>query len=89
MDHPKTVSDIAIKKDDIEYQIAGIEESMLFKFNHKSDYLTNPILTPSQTDIVIKEDFLIAVINYDILNEFNIPSLFVYSVQKNDWLALK
>ena len=58
----------------------GIENNLL---NEKIKFEQN---IDEQTDIIIKNNFLITLINSDLLCDFQIPTISAFIVTKNDWI---
>ena len=58
----------------------GIEKNLL---NEKIKFEQN---IDEQTDIIIKNNFLITLINSDLLCDFQIPTISAFIVTKNDWI---
>jgi hypothetical protein len=56
----------------------------IFKFDE--EYKNNPIVKPSQKDILIKDSFLISIINLDILADSHISPVFLSVVDKDFWV---
>jgi len=56
----------------------------IFKFDE--EYKNNPNVKPSQKDILIKDSFLISIINLDILADSHISPVFLSVVDKDFWV---
>jgi len=82
------MSEIIVKKDDSEYFISHIDEVMKFSFNNDHDWMNSPEMHPGERDLVIKRKFIIAMVNYELLNEINIPSVFVHAVCPINWIKI-
>ena len=79
---PKLLENYTIDASDQNtYNIENYEQGSNFEneFDSKSEknYIEFNI---EKDDLIIKNDFIIAVINYDVLNEFEIPSLITFLV---------
>jgi hypothetical protein len=80
------MSDVVIKKDDSDFIISHIDEFVRFNLNIDQEYSNSPTINPKEEDIVIKGKFIIAIINYELLNEMSIPSIFVQVVLPEKWI---
>ncbi len=87
---PNLLSDIKIKKDDIDYGVNYIKQTCEMKFFYDTDFNNNFNtyfkVEPLQSDIVFTDDFLLAVVNYDLVSEYNIPAVFLSVVTKDKWI---
>ncbi len=63
-----------------------INESYNSIFRYDVDYDKNPILNPSEDDIVINNTFLISVINLDVLADSHISTVFLSVIDKELWI---
>jgi hypothetical protein len=82
------MSEIIVKKDGSDFCISHIEEVMKFSLNHDHDWLNSPEINPGEEDLVINRKFIIALVNYELLNEINIPSVFVHAVCPMNWIKI-
>ena len=91
-ENPTIFSDISVKKDDETYYIHKIKQSCEMTFFYDIDFNNNFNtyfkIEPLQSDIVVKNDFLIAIINYDLLTEYNIPAVFLSIINKDKWISI-
>lgn len=55
-------------------------------FRYDKEFKNNPILKPLENDIVIKDTFLISVINLDILADSQISTVFLSTIEKEYWI---
>lgn len=55
-------------------------------FRYDKEFQNNPILNPMENDIVIKNTFLISVINLDILADSQISTVFLSVIDKEFWI---
>ena len=62
-----------------------MEESKIV-MKYDTEYKSSCKFSPSKTDYVIKKDFFMAVVNYDMLTEFSIPSIYFYLSNKKHWI---
>jgi hypothetical protein len=82
----KDISQISINKNSIEKDIEFLEQNIEIEMKGDNDYKNGLKLLPNENDIVIKNSFLIAVINMDILSEFSIPTIFTTIVKKDSFI---
>jgi hypothetical protein len=79
------------KENEIEkYSIINIEEYFKLSFKYNKDYNKNIQINYNENeDILIKENFLIAIINLDILAESSqISTVFLNIITKDYWKEL-
>jgi hypothetical protein len=53
--------------------------------SHTDLQLNCKIQPDTQRDIIIKDNFLFAIINIDLATELNLPAIFVEYVKKEQW----
>jgi hypothetical protein len=53
--------------------------------SHTDLQLNCKIQPDTQRDIIIKDNFLFAIINIDLATELNLPAIFVEYVNKEQW----
>ena len=79
--------DIIIKKDDKEFKLNYIEENIKinFKVDPNND-INFKIPNQESNDIIIKNNFLIGIVNIDVLSNLSIPSILLFYVTKDQWI---
>ena len=79
--------DLKMIKDNKEFKVCNIEEDIKIKFNYDSNQeLGFKINQPEKNDIIIKDNFLIAIVNIDILTNLSIPSILLFYITKENWI---
>jgi hypothetical protein len=79
------MNDVKLQKDDQTYKISMLNENIKMNFRHDESFITSFITSRNNDDILIKDTFLFAIINLDILSELHIPSIFTMIVEQNNW----
>lgn len=83
--HPTSFSNMSIRNDDCEYRLGKLNQFEAFSIG--GDINEGMIsFDINEEDIVIKSDFLIAVINHDLLCDLQIPTIAAYIVKKESWI---
>jgi hypothetical protein len=80
---PKLLENYTIDASDQNtYNIENYEQGSNFEheFDSKSEKNFIEFAMNEKDDLIIKNDFIIAVINYDVLNELEIPSIITFLV---------
>ena len=85
IDELKNVNLEVIDKSEIN-EINNLFESYDSIFRFDKDYKKNPLLKPSDSDIVIHDSFLLSLINLDVFAESEISTLFFSLVDKMNWI---
>lgn len=80
------MNDVIIKKDEENFRIGNLEEYIKISFNHDPMFENSFKVTPESNDFIIKDDFLLAIINLDILTDLNIPTTFLQIISKKYWI---
>lgn len=75
-----------IKKENVQFKLSLLDEFKNFELKHDSNYKNGFNLKPEKEEILIKENFLMAIINFDVLSELNIPSIFIAKIEKSNWI---
>ena len=79
--------DLKMIKNNKNFKICNIEEDIKIKFNYDSNQeLGFKINQPEKNDIIIKDNFLIAIVNIDILTNLSIPSILLFYITKENWI---
>ena len=82
--------DLKMIKNNKNFKICNIEEDIKIKFNYDSNQeLGFKINQPEKNDIIIKDNFLIAIVNIDILTNLSIPSILLFYITKENWITNK
>lgn len=66
--------------------IKNIKQSFNTIFRFDSHYINNPNTKPKDKDILIKDSFLISIINLDILADSHISTVFLSKVDQDSWV---
>ncbi len=66
--------------------IQNIKQAYNSIFRFDREYKNNPILKPNENDILIKDAFLISIINLDVLADSQISTVFLSFVEKDFWV---
>ena len=81
--------DLKMIKNNKNFKICNIEEDIKIKFNYDSNQeLGFKINQPEKNDIIIKDNFLIAIVNIDILTNLSIPSILLFYITKENWIKI-
>jgi hypothetical protein len=86
---PKLMSDVIIKSKENEeeqFKIKYISEMVNLEMSSDKNNLYH--ISPFKNDIIIKESFLFAIINLDILADLSIPSIYLTIVEKENWVKI-
>jgi hypothetical protein len=67
------------------YGINNINQVFNIAMNYDPNIESNFKINPSKADIVLHDSFLIAAINYDILNDIKIPAVMISIINKDCW----
>lgn len=70
---------------DEETNVAKVSQQSHLNFNHSPDHLVFEH-NPNSQDVVIKKDFVVALINYEILSELHIPVISTFVVRKENFI---
>ncbi len=104
LQNPKFLSDIKIiKKDDsdinesyeedekekIELTVNKFFQSFNIEIGYDPFYNKNLKYEKSQNDIFIENDFIFALINFEVLTDLNIPSISLNKIEKINWIKEK
>lgn len=86
VDKPSIFSDLILESKDKKCRIESISEDSSFSF--LSEYKENLSikLSPQSNDIVIDDDFFIAIVHFNIVKKLSIPSIFTLVANKSDWI---
>lgn len=96
MVNPKSLNEIEIQYEGVDYAIEKFlyYNELNFVYDKsfiKKDKMSNSLdhlsidFNPDE-DILIKKDFIISVINSDILNDLNIPIMCVSIIRQSDFI---
>ena len=84
------LEDIKISQFTDQFQINNIMENLdaniMFDPNTKDNCIVNH---NTENDIVLKHNFLFAVVNIDLANELNLAAIFVDYIKKENWKLFK
>ena len=83
--NPKLMKDLEIEMDDTSYAICKLFQNSEMHFGFESsenDFKYNP----SEEDIVIEKDFILAIINLEILTDLNLPFISVSVINRKDFI---
>ncbi len=88
--NPNLFSGVKLSKDDTTFAVDNIKQTCEMKFFYDTDFNNNFNtyfkVEPLQSDIVFTEDLLLAVVNYDLITEYNIPAVFLTLITKDKWI---
>jgi hypothetical protein len=88
--NPNLLHEVKLSKDDTTYAVKHIKQSCEMTFYYDTDFNNNFNtyfkVEPLQADIVFTDDFLLAVVNYDLITEYNIPAVFLTVITKDKWI---
>jgi hypothetical protein len=82
------MSDVIIKKDSENFHINQIEEYKNFKLLPDKLYSLSPKLNPQASDIIIKDSFLVSIVNLKLISELGIPSMYTQLVNPEMWTKI-
>jgi hypothetical protein len=68
-----------------QHKVHKFFQSFSIKIGHDITYNRNFVLNPSENEIVIKKDFVLALINLEVLSDLNIPSISFNIISRNNW----
>ncbi len=76
-----------IKSEGDEYKMSNLDEFKNLNFTYDIDYYRSIKLTNDSSDIIIKNKFLISIVNIEVLADMNIPSLYLQIVNQENWIT--
>ena len=85
--HPKSFGDIILQNEGKNFQIEKFNQINEMCLNHDQIGGIVNISPDERNDVVIKSDFLVAIINLEILSDFQIPVISAFIVRKNDFIT--
>ncbi len=87
---PNLLSQFRLSKHDTTYAVKNIKQTCEMTFFYDTDFNNNFNtyfkVEPLQSDIVFTDDFLLAVVNYDLIAEYNIPAVFLSVIDRDKWI---
>ena len=81
------LKDIKINKNDINYKLNNFEEKI--KFEYKSDPNKEcgfNISVNEEKEHIIKDNFIVSIINSNVLSNLSFPSILLFYITKDNWI---
>ena len=72
------LDEFVIESQEGNFSINQYNQTDKIKFEGDSDFIKFP---PENSDLIIKNDFLVSIVNFDALNELEIPTIASYIVK--------
>ena len=79
------LNNVNISKNKKKYRLDNIEENIKVEYKIEENNSSFKI-SKEETDIIIKEDFLMSIVNYDILSNLSFPSFLLFKINKENWI---
>jgi hypothetical protein len=87
--NPKFKGDIHIEQDDSTFVVSNIYQSTNISWNLPTQLnKDSPVIEPDHNCIIIQKSFIIAVVNLEMLTDFNIPIISASVVSENDFISI-
>jgi hypothetical protein len=84
---PQFTKELDIKYKGASYYVSNLFQSTTINLNIPTELNKNSFnVNPDKDSIIITKSFIIAIINLDILSEFNIPIVSVSLVSERDFI---
>jgi hypothetical protein len=89
-DSPQLMKDLYIEQDENIYVVSNLFQSTSVQLNMPTEINKNNFnIEPDDDNIIINKAFIVAIINLEILTEFNIPIVSVSVITEKDFLCHK
>ena len=82
----KDISQKEVKKNSMNKEIEYLEQNIAIEMKGDSEYMNGLKVLPNENDVVIKDSFMISIINMDILSETFIPTVFTTVIYKDSFM---
>jgi len=83
---PYVLPTVSLRKYDENFNVHKLLEHIDISFdydlNYENDFIENRF---DENAITIKNNFIIGLLNLDLLTEFSLPISFIYHIEKNSW----
>jgi hypothetical protein len=87
---PELMRDVQIEQNNKKYAVSNLFQSTDINLNIPMELNKNNFsIDPDEDSIIIRQSFILALINLDILAEFNIPIVSVSVITEKDFIYHK
>ena len=77
--------DIQINKNGENYKLDAIEENIKIEYKSDPNREYGFTININEKENIIKDNFIISIVNYDILSNLSLPSIILYYITKDNW----
>lgn len=77
--------DIQINKNGENYKLDAIEENIKIEYQSDPNREYGFTINTNEKENIIKDNFIISIVDYNILSNLSLPSIILYYITKDNW----